>query len=87
VLPEHAGHRLAARLIDAVAKRAAALGFATLTLSTFRDIPWNAPYYRQLGFHDLDDLGPGLRAVREKHRELGLNEADRVFMARPIAAL
>lgn len=84
VLPEHAGHHLAARLIDAVAKRAAALGFATLTLSTFRDIPWNAPYYRRLGFRDLEDLGPGHRAIREKHRAIGLTEKDRVFMARPI---
>ena len=24
-----------------------------MTLSTFRDLPWNAPFYRTLGFREL----------------------------------
>lgn len=86
VLPAHAGYRLAARLIDDVAKRSAALGLPCLTLSTFRAVPWNAPYYRRLGFNDMAeaDLGPGHLAIREHHRARGLADEHRVFLQRPI---
>ncbi|OYX02565.1 MAG: GNAT family N-acetyltransferase [Caulobacter vibrioides] len=84
VLPVFERQRIGARLIDAVARQAGDMGLARLTLSTFREIPWNAPYYRRLGFADLDDkaLSPGLAAVRREHLARGLNESARVFMAR-----
>jgi GNAT superfamily N-acetyltransferase len=85
VLPDHAGHRLAARLIDAVEPWARARGLPILTLSTFSAIPWNAPYYRRLGFRDMGHLGPGLAAIRERHRGLGLTDAQRSFLWRPVA--
>lgn len=86
VLPDHAGHRLGAWLIDAVATQAAERGLPALTLSTFRDVPWNAPYYRRLGFADIamTDLTPGLAEIRAHHREKGLVDALRVFMRRPV---
>jgi GNAT superfamily N-acetyltransferase len=86
VLPAHAGHRLAARLIDDVAIRSAALGLPRLTLSTFRDVPWNGPYYRRLGLSDMTeaDLGPGHRTIRDHHRAKGLADEHRVFLQRPI---
>ncbi|HVI91529.1 MAG TPA: GNAT family N-acetyltransferase [Dongiaceae bacterium] len=84
VLPNHAGHRLAARLIDAVEPWARAQALPTLTLSTFRAVPWNAPYYRRLGFRDMGHLGPGLAAIRERHRGLGLSDTQRVFLWRPL---
>jgi predicted N-acetyltransferase YhbS len=81
VLPAYAGRRLGAALLDAVAERA-----ATLTLSTFRDIPWNAPWYRRLGFVDLDDskLTPDLREIRRQHIARGLDESRRVFRERRV---
>ncbi|HVJ33587.1 MAG TPA: GNAT family N-acetyltransferase [Terriglobia bacterium] len=85
VLPTHAGHRLAARLIDAVDVWARSQGLPILTLSTFSTIPWNAPYYRRLGFRDMGHLGPGLAAIRERHRALGLKDEQRAFLWRPVA--
>ena len=85
VLPAHAGHRLAARLIDAVDVWARSQGLPILTLSTFSTIPWNAPYYRRLGFRDMGHLGPGLAAIRERHRALGLKDEQRAFLWRPVA--
>jgi len=85
VLPDHAGHRLAGRLFDAIEPWARDHALSHLTLSTFRDIPWNAPYYRRLGFRDLDDLGPGLSAIRDRHRAAGLQDQDRVFMWRAVS--
>lgn len=86
VLPAFAGRRIGAALLDAVTQRAGAQGLAGLTLSTFRDIPWNAPWYRRLGFVDIADadLTPGLLAIRREHLGRGLDERLRVFMRRKI---
>ena len=84
VLPAFAGQRIGARLLDAVSDKARAQGLSTLTLSTFRDVPWNASWYRRLGFVDIaeDRLTPGLLDIRHEHLARGLDESQRVFMAR-----
>jgi GNAT superfamily N-acetyltransferase len=82
--PAHAGHRLGAALIDAVAADAARGGLRTIWLTTFRDLPWNAPYYRRLGFVDVPDdrLGPDLAAIRDRQTAGGLPRDRRVVMRR-----
>ena len=82
VAPSHAGQRIGARLIEQVTARAAQEGIAEVVLSTFRDAPWNAPYYARLGFNIVDDaaLDDTLRAIRAHHVALGLDETQRVFM-------
>jgi GNAT superfamily N-acetyltransferase len=44
VRPDHAGRRIGAALIEHLAGVARAEGRSALTLTTFRDVPWNAPY-------------------------------------------
>lgn len=82
VLPAFERRRIGASLIAAVAERARAKGLPRLTLSTFRDVPWNAPYYRRLGFVDIADkeLAPDLMEIRREHLARGLEESARVFM-------
>ncbi|MDN7876218.1 GNAT family N-acetyltransferase [Burkholderia aenigmatica] len=82
VAPSHAGQRIGARLIEQVMARAAHEGLSEVVLSTFRDAPWNAPYYARLGFEALDDarLDDMLRTIRAYHVSLGLDETQRVFM-------
>jgi len=43
-------------------------GLDGTTLTTFRDVPWNGPWYRRLGYRDLEDdeIGPELRTVMER---------------------
>ncbi|CAI2481713.1 GNAT family N-acetyltransferase [Serratia plymuthica] len=41
------------RLIAEVAMQAKSQGAQRLTLTTFIDVPWNAPYYRRLGFQPI----------------------------------
>ena len=86
VLPAFAGQRIGARLLDAVADEARASGLHALTLSTFRDVPWNAPWYRRLGFIDIkgDGLTPGLLQIRREHLARGLDESARTFMRRAL---
>lgn len=82
VHPAHARRGLGARLIGAVAAWATGTGARAVTLLTFRDIPWNAPYYARLGFVSLADeaLSTGLRALREAEGLAGLPLAARVAM-------
>jgi GNAT superfamily N-acetyltransferase len=42
-----------AALIERSARTAHALGFDTLYLSTYRDVPWNGPYYKRRGFQEV----------------------------------
>ncbi|PCC70478.1 Predicted N-acetyltransferase YhbS [Nannocystis exedens] len=86
VLPAFERRRIGAALLDAAAERARAAGLARLTLSTFRDVLWNAPYYRRLGFVDIADeaLTAGLAQIRQEHVARGLDESRRTFMARPL---
>lgn len=81
VHPAHAGHRIGARLIDHVA--ASGPG-RPLTLTTFANVPWNAPYYQGLGFRVLAqaEVTLGLRRIREHERRLGLDRWPRVCMRR-----
>lgn len=87
VHPDGARRGVGRALIDHAGRRATADGRAALTLTTFTDVPWNAPYYaRRCGFHPLADpeLTPGLRDIRRRERELGLDRWPRVAMRRDL---
>ncbi|HEV3424793.1 MAG TPA: GNAT family N-acetyltransferase [Paraburkholderia sp.] len=86
VLNAWAGQRIGAALIEQVAVLARERGAQELVLSTFRDVPWNAPYYQRLGFRvmDGDRLDARLRALRAAHIARGLDESRRVFMCREV---
>ncbi|BCJ44009.1 GCN5 family N-acetyltransferase [Actinoplanes ianthinogenes] len=86
VHPVAAGRRLGAALIERVAAWGREHGSTALTLTTFADVPWNAPYYERLGFHRLPDaeLTPGLRAIRAEEAAHGLDEWPRLAMRRAL---
>ncbi len=48
--PVWAHRGIGRQLIDHVADWAAAGGMAAVTLTTFRSVPWSAPYYTRIGF-------------------------------------
>jgi GNAT superfamily N-acetyltransferase len=82
VHPDRQGTGVGRALLDHVRAWAGARGMRAVTLTTFRDVPWNAPLYRHLGFVDLDDdqLGPELRAVVAAEAAHGLDPATRTCM-------
>ena len=86
VLTSHAGRRIGAALIEQVAQLARSRQIMQLVLSTYREVPWNAPYYRRLGFRDIDEaeLDVALRARRDAHIARGLDESKRIFMRRDL---
>jgi predicted N-acetyltransferase YhbS len=59
------GRGIGRRLIQAAISAANESGLSALTLTTFRDVPWNEPYYQRLGFETLaaDDLDQRLATI------------------------
>jgi GNAT superfamily N-acetyltransferase len=86
VHPRAARRGVGRALLDHAAGAAAGEGLARLTLTTFTEVPWNAPYYERLGFSAVprDELTPGLRAVVEREAAHGLDRWPRVVMRRPL---
>ena len=64
VVPEAQGKGTGTALLEAATAVAKQSNKRGLTLTTFKDVPWNAPYYARRGFHILDDteMGPDLAA-------------------------
>jgi ribosomal protein S18 acetylase RimI-like enzyme len=73
-------------LLGHAAGRASAAGLPALTLTTFSEVPWNAPYYERCGFRRLagSELTPGLREIRRREAAHGLDRWPRVCMRRDL---
>jgi GNAT superfamily N-acetyltransferase len=57
------------RLIDAAVAHARAAGLAAVTLTTFRHVAWNAPFYARYGFAELDRDALSDHLRRQLHNE------------------
>jgi GNAT superfamily N-acetyltransferase len=75
---------LGTMLLEYVCAWAADNGFAAVTLTTFRDVAWNAPFYAKHAFRILDaaETGPELTERRTEEAAYGLDPALRVCMRR-----
>ncbi|GAA3445097.1 GCN5 family N-acetyltransferase [Planomonospora venezuelensis] len=84
VHPDHERQGIGGRLVEALCAHAAAVGAAAVTLTTFRDVPWNAPWYGRRGFAVLEEAewGPEMAALVVHEREAGIELAPRVVMRR-----
>lgn len=86
VHPTHARRGLGRELLQMAAEWAYDHNLTALTLTTFTDVPWNAPYYQRLGFRTLSDteVTSGLRRIREHEATLGLDRWPRAVMRRDL---
>lgn len=84
--PSSARRGVGCSLLDHAAGVAVDEGLPALTLTTFEQVPWNAPYYARLGFRRLveAELTPELRAIREREVAQGLDRWPRVAMRRDL---
>ena len=82
VLPGYAGRGLGVRLLDAAEEWARKRGYRRMTLTTYRDVPWNGPWYRRMGWEvvEEDRLTPELRALRKREGVAGLDVCPRQVM-------
>ena len=58
-------------LVAAACDWARGAGCDAVTLTTFRDVSWNGPFYARLGFVVVDDPSDGLAAIRRWERAHG----------------
>jgi GNAT superfamily N-acetyltransferase len=88
VLPSHGRRGVGTALLDAACDGARRRGDDAITLTTFRDVPFNAPLYARRGFVEVPEAAwtDALRAVVAHEAALGLDPATRVVMRRPVSA-
>jgi len=81
----HQRRGLGRRLLGAAEHWAAASGVPEITLTTYRDVPWNAPLYARLGWRAFTpgEDRPGLLAVIAAEAAAGYAAAPRIAMAKP----
>lgn len=82
VLPAFGRRGVGAALVRAVVEWARAQGAASVVLSTFRHVAWNAPFYARLGFRPLEthEQTAAHHALRAREAEHGLAIERRVVM-------
>jgi GNAT superfamily N-acetyltransferase len=84
VNPSYGRRGIGRALLEAVFAWARHEGHPSVTLTTFRDIPWNAPFFARAGFRALapDELSPTLTARVQDEALRGLDPRKRVVMRR-----
>lgn len=65
VHPDFQGKGVGAGLLRACMIDARNSGFTALTLTTFRDVPWNGPFYERRGFEEVTALDAHPRLAGE----------------------
>jgi GNAT superfamily N-acetyltransferase len=82
VLPDHGGQGIGTQLLTAVAQWAKGQEHAEVTLTTFRDVPFNAPLYAKRGYEIIPEAEwtDALRDLVAHEATLGLDPAQRVVM-------
>lgn len=73
LLPGHGRRGVGTALVRAACEEARWEGHRSISLCTFRDAPWNGPFYRRLGFREEPRPAAYLRRLREHEQALGLD--------------
>ena len=76
------GKGIGRRLFAEFHSWAANVGYSEATLTTYRDVPWNAPFYERIGYQIIavDARRPELMAIRAEEAAAGFERAARVAM-------
>ena len=87
VHPQHGRRGIGTALVEAICSWARDSGYAQVTLTTYRDVPWNAPFYASLGFAVLSrsELTTALRERVKDEATRGLNTDRRVVMRKVLS--
>ena len=80
------GRGIGRSLFDELHTWARRTGFDEVTLTTYRDPPWNAPFYIHLGYKPLvvDERRPQLKQIQAAELEQGLPRMPRLAMVRAV---
>lgn len=80
------GQGIGRSLMQAAEMLAVREGFARMSLTTFREVPFNGPFYASLGWTPLGDaqLTPGLATERKQEMAAGLDRWPRCAMVKSV---
>jgi GNAT superfamily N-acetyltransferase len=85
VRPEHSRRGLGRQLLDAAREHAQERGHERISLRTYADVPWNAPFYERVGFAEEDPATDFHESLVDAEAQLGLDRyGRRVQMAAPL---
>ncbi|GAN69772.1 acetyltransferase [Acetobacter orleanensis NRIC 0473] len=78
------GRGIGKALLAAACQAAQKAGCRRITLTTCRDVPWNAPFYHKMGFEYLEEstLEADLRAILTEEEAYGFQPGTRCVMQR-----
>lgn len=85
VAQRYARRAIGRRLIELVESWGSGAGRPATTLTTFRDVPWNGPYYARLGYRELpaEHIGPELaRTMAHESTLPGIDASRRCAMVK-----
>lgn len=82
VMPDYGRRGIGTRLIHTLIDWARSADYPQVTLITFRHLPWNAPFYEQLGFVSMDssEVGEELAGLLEEEGNAGIDVRKRICM-------
>ncbi len=88
VLPAYSRRGIGAALVEGCCEGARQRNHRQITLTTFRYVPWNIPFYRRCGFEILppDRWSRALKAIVEHEARYGFAQKHRVVMYKPLSA-
>jgi GNAT superfamily N-acetyltransferase len=80
--PRHGRRGIGSALVRAVCDWTLRSGRGEITLTTFRDVPWNLPFYARLGFEEIPraELPPELELRVREEASRGLDPERRAAM-------
>lgn len=83
---DHQRQGIGVALFGEAERCAAGLGFDEMTLTTYRDVVWNAPFYRRLGYVVFEPGRdrPGLLEIIDEERRSGFAVQARVAMRKKL---
>jgi len=86
VRPDHSRKGIGSSLMQRAEDWARSLGYTRMTLTTFRDVPWNGPFYSRLGWLPLpvSEWGTELVAIRRQEGDLGFDMWPRQVMYKDV---
>jgi GNAT superfamily N-acetyltransferase len=86
VAREFQGQGVGRKLVEGACSWAVSQDYKALTLSTFSDVPWNAPFYATLGFDILpeSEWSPAFHVLRGREEDAGLDITRRCFMRKEL---
>ena len=77
VLPQNGRRGYGRRLLEAAMDEARGRGYERMTLRTYADVPWNAPFYVRIGFVETEPTTDFHKSLVDVEERLGLGRYGR----------